>query len=178
MDLDMTTSVEADVKEASKEIPDNPVIFEFESKPKQPKSAPSARRVAVKKDELRTAIGLMTLGAWALNRPDYALTDEEVDQLTDVWYDVIKEYPAVSDLLVKGKKITVWGRALVVTYMIVSKRIPAINGSAEQAKSKPETGAGTKPTNSNGTIDESTSINIDDFQVTTGSTYPYSGENG
>jgi len=155
---------------SAKEPPERPVIFEFEDKPKQPK-APT-RRVLVKKDELRSAISLFTLGAWALNRPDYSLSDEEIDQLTDVWYDVIKEYPAVSDLLVKGKKLTVWGRALVVTYMIVAKRIPSLNGSTEQ-------GASEQPkqptTNSNGTINENTQINIDDFQVAPGSTYPNSG---
>ncbi len=145
------TEKTTDVKE---EVEKEPVIFDFSSTTASKRGRKPGKSI-ISKTDLEAAFGFLTLGAWALQRPEYALTDEEVTQLAAVWYDVIKEYPELGRYLVEGRRVTVWGRAIITTYVILSKKV-----------FKPKV-------NLNGHVEEG-----DNIPDSAGTTYPDSGENG
>jgi hypothetical protein len=88
-------------------------------------SQPRGRRAAapITKPALRGAIEFASMGLLLTGMQP--LETQEITQLTDSWYEVIKLYPSVGKYLVMGNKLTVWGNALICTSMIVMRRLPS-----------------------------------------------------
>lgn len=53
---------------------------------------------------------------------DLALQDVELDTLAEAWHDVISMYPQIGSMIASGNRLTVWGNALFVTFVIVERR--------------------------------------------------------
>lgn len=53
---------------------------------------------------------------------ELALADVELDSLADAWHDVISMYPQIGSMISQGNRLTVWGNALFVTFVILERR--------------------------------------------------------
>jgi hypothetical protein len=53
----------------------------------------------------------------------YALEPVEIDMLTDAWYEVIRLYPGVGGYFAVGNKLTAWGQALMLTTMVLDRKV-------------------------------------------------------
>jgi hypothetical protein len=87
----------------------------------------------ISRDAVKSALELANLGL-ALTAHEYALVPEEIDALTEAWYQVIKDYPSVGKYLVVGKKLGMWGNLAFVHYQIVMRRYNIVTADRDKTR--------------------------------------------
>lgn len=91
-----------------------------------PKRTRTQRYKPVSKTALREMFATLNGAATVTGHDELALQDIELDNLADTWHDVIKMYPQIGRMVSQGNTLTVWGRALFCTFVIVERRRVAL----------------------------------------------------
>ena len=116
--------------------PTAPKDVDFESligTPK-PRAQRGSRSQPLTKASLKASLEFANVGMMMTGKGHLVLTPDEIANLSDAWYEVLKEYPRVAAGLARGRKLTVWGNALFVTYVIASKRVQATKNQPGTAR--------------------------------------------
>lgn len=90
--------------------------------PKRTRTASTSKYKPITKTALRNMFETIN-GAMALaGHGSLALEDIELDHLADSWHEVIKMYPSFGRYVTQGNTLTVWGTALMTTFIVVERR--------------------------------------------------------
>lgn len=108
--------------------------------------------------------------------PQLALTNDEIDRLSEALLDLLKQYPDAIKYVAVGPKLTAWANLGIVVFGITKVRVEWINAT-KRAGIRPQTSAGParSPDRQNGDGQNGVSGSVPEPDTLRGSSRPQGG---